>query len=65
MLRNSRVLVQGSNFDEIPDRWTLDVEDEMQILTNKHLDIAKFRKYLDAESRELAGLNNNPGMPPH
>ena len=65
LLRNSRVLVQGSNFDEVPDRWTLDIEDEILIPANANFDITKFRKYLDAESRELAGLNNNPGMPPH
>ena len=65
LLRNSRVLVQGSNFDEVPDRWTLDIEDEILIPANANFDITKFRKYLDAESRELVGLNNNPGMPPH
>lgn len=62
LIRNSRVFVQVSNLDEIPDRWTLDVEDAILIPTTANIDITKFRKYLDANSRELAGLNNNPGL---
>ena len=63
LIRNSRVLVQSTDFGEVTDRWTLDVEDEILISTDENSDVARFRKYLDVESRELAGLNNNPGMP--
>lgn len=55
LIRNSRVLVQH-------DRWTLDIEDEILIPTTANIDVTKFRKYLDANSRELAGLNNSPDM---
>ncbi|NMD87234.1 AAA family ATPase [Victivallis vadensis] len=61
LIRSNRVLVTDTG--ENLDRWTLDVKDEILIPTNVNVDITKFREYLDDDSQELAGLNNNPSMP--